>query len=101
LTIVTERWVRIFLNSRTSGRPGILYILIVPVFGGATMLWKNFDHTLNEIELMRIHANRQRDQICQIQRVGMASAEALLARMLTRVEEMSAERRHFKNSQTQ
>jgi hypothetical protein len=60
-------------------------------------LWKNFDHALNEIESMRIHANRQREQISQLQSAGMptASAEALLARMLTKIEEMSAERRHL------
>jgi hypothetical protein len=66
------------------------------------MLWKNFDHDLNQIELMRIHANRQRDQICQLRSAGIptASAEKLLDRMLTRIEEMTAARRRLRKEQS-
>ena len=60
-----------------------------------------FDYVRNEIELMRVHVHRQRDEIYQLQREGIptASAEDLLDRMLKRVDEMSAERARLKNVQ--
>ena len=52
----------------------------------------------NEIERMRVQAGRQRREILQLQRAGLptASAEALLERMLTKVDTLCAERDRLK-----
>jgi hypothetical protein len=56
------------------------------------------DDVRSEIERMRAQVNRQRGEIRQLQRAGIAtaSAEALLARMLNRIDELCAERDRFK-----
>jgi hypothetical protein len=47
-----------------------------------------------EIESRRLHVGRQRREIQALQRagIGIAAAEELLARMLTKVDELCAER---------
>jgi phage shock protein A len=48
----------------------------------------------NEIEYMRTQVARQRGEIRQLQRAGIStsSAEALLERMLNKIDELCAER---------
>ena len=52
----------------------------------------------NEIERMRVQVGRQRREILQLQRAGLstASAEALLERMLSRIDTLCAERDRLK-----
>ena len=52
------------------------------------------DHIRNEIERMRVQIRRQRKEIQQLSRAGIstAPAEALLARMLEKVDGLCAER---------
>ena len=52
----------------------------------------------NEIERMRVQVGRQRREILQLQRAGLstASAEALLERMLSRIDNLCAERDRLK-----
>ena len=52
----------------------------------------------NEIERMRVQVGRQRREILQLQRAGLstAAAETLLERMLTRVDNLCAERDRLK-----
>lgn len=52
----------------------------------------------NEIERMRIQIGRQRREILQLQRAGIPthSAEALLERMLHKVDRLCAERDRLK-----
>jgi hypothetical protein len=54
-----------------------------------------------EIERMRIQVHRQRGEINQLQRVGIptASAEALLDRMLNKIDGLCAERDRLKKEQ--
>src|SRR5258708_39053955 len=54
-----------------------------------------------EIERMRIQVHRQRGEISQLQRVGIptASAEALLDRMLNKIDGLCAERDRLKKEQ--
>ena len=54
-----------------------------------------------EIERMRAQVSRQRGEIRQLQRAGIptASAEALLERMLNKIDEMCAERDRLKKEQ--
>ena len=54
-----------------------------------------------EIERMRSQVSRQRGEIRQLQRAGIstASADALLERMLNKIDEMCAERDRLKNEQ--
>jgi hypothetical protein len=56
------------------------------------------DDVRSEIERMRTQANRQRGEIRWLQRAGIstASAEALLERMLNRVDELCIERDRLK-----
>jgi hypothetical protein len=51
-----------------------------------------------EIERMRYQAQRQRGEIRQLQRAGIASAsaEALLERMLSKIDDLCAERDRLK-----
>jgi hypothetical protein len=51
-----------------------------------------------EIEHMRLQVHRQRGEIRQLQRAGIptASAEALLDRMLNKIDELCAERDRLK-----
>jgi hypothetical protein len=55
----------------------------------------------SEIEPMRVQVLRQRGEIRQLQRAGIptASAEALLERMLNKIDEMCAEREQLKKEQ--
>jgi phage shock protein A len=59
------------------------------------------DHLRSEIERMRTQVHRQRGEIRQLQRAGFstASAEALLERMLTKIDAMCAERDKLKKEQ--
>ena len=61
----------------------------------------NLDHLRSEIERMRVQVHRQRGEIRQLQRAGIptASAEALLERMLNKIDEMCAERDRLKKEQ--
>src|SRR6266481_5439496 len=54
-----------------------------------------------EIERMRTQVHRQRGEIRQLQRAGIstASAEALLERMLNKIDELCAERDRLKKDQ--
>jgi len=55
----------------------------------------------SEIERMRTQVHRQRGEIRQLQRAGLSttSAEALVARMLDKVDELCVERDKLKKSQ--
>ena len=54
-----------------------------------------------EIERMRVQVQRQRGEIRQLQRAGIptASAEALLERMLNKIDELCAARDRLKKEQ--
>lgn len=56
------------------------------------------DHVRSEIEHMRVQVGRQRREILQLQRVGIstASGEALLQRMLDKIDGLCAERDRLK-----
>ncbi len=56
------------------------------------------DDVRSEIERMRAQVNRQRGEIRRLQRAGIstAAAEALLERMLNKVDEMCTERDRLK-----
>jgi hypothetical protein len=75
-------------------------------FGRLKARWLNenamqLDYVRSEIERMRTQVHRQRGDIRQLQRVGIstASAEALLERMLNKIDELCAERDKLKKSQ--
>jgi hypothetical protein len=53
----------------------------------------DLDYTRAEIERVRVQVGRQRKEMVQLQRAGItASAEALLQRMLDKVERLCGER---------
>jgi hypothetical protein len=54
----------------------------------------NLDFTRAEIERMRVQVGRQRREMLQLQRAGIptVSAEALLQRMLDKIDTLCAER---------
>ena len=56
------------------------------------------DHVRSQIEFMRIQVGRQREEILQLQRAGIstASAELLLTRMLTKIDDLCAVRDRLK-----
>jgi hypothetical protein len=56
------------------------------------------DHVRREIEHMRTQVHRQRGEIRQLQRAGIstASAEALLERMLNKIDGLCTERDRLK-----
>jgi hypothetical protein len=56
------------------------------------------DHLRSEIAFMRLQVSRQRKEIRQLQRAGIptTSAEALLQRMLEKVDGLCAERDRLK-----
>jgi hypothetical protein len=58
----------------------------------------DIDHIRAEIEHMRVQVYRQRGEIRQLQRAGIptASAEALLDRMLNKIDGLCAERDRLK-----
>jgi hypothetical protein len=58
------------------------------------------DHIRNEIEHMRTQVGRQRGEIRQLQRAGIptASAEALLERMLNKIDALCVERDKLKQN---
>jgi len=58
----------------------------------------DIDHIRGEIEHMRAQIGRQRKEILQLQRVGIssASAEALLQRMLDKVDALCFQRDQLK-----
>lgn len=59
------------------------------------------DFVRREIERMRAQVHRQRGEIRQLERAGIptSSAEALLERMLDKVDELCAERDNLKKDQ--
>jgi hypothetical protein len=59
------------------------------------------DYIRGEIERMRLQVHRQRRDIRKLQQAGIptASAEALLERMLTRIDKLCAERDRLKKEQ--
>ena len=61
----------------------------------------DLDHLRAEIERMRVQVHRQRGEIRQLQRAGIptASADALLERMLNKIDEMCADRDRLKKEQ--
>lgn len=63
----------------------------------------DIDFIRGEIERMRSQVGRQRKEILQLQRAGVAtaSAEALLQRMLNKVDGLCAQRDRLKREQTQ
>jgi hypothetical protein len=54
----------------------------------------DLNHIRSEIERMRLQVSRQRKEILRLQRAGIstASAELLLARMHTKIDQLCAER---------
>ena len=58
----------------------------------------DLDFTKGEIERMRVQVGRQRKEMLQLQRAGIptASAEALLQRMLDKIDALCAERDRLK-----
>jgi hypothetical protein len=60
------------------------------------------DHIRSEIELMRVQAGKQRREILLLQRAGIstAAAEALLQRMLDKIDALCAERDRLKLEQS-
>jgi hypothetical protein len=61
----------------------------------------DLDHIRAEIERMRVQVGRQRKEILQLQRAGIstASADLLLARMLTAIDELCTQRDRLKKEQ--
>jgi hypothetical protein len=59
------------------------------------------DFVRSEIERMRGQISRQKGEILQLQRAGIAtaSAEALLARMLAKIDDLCAQRDELKRDQ--
>jgi len=59
------------------------------------------DYVRRDIERMRTQVHRQRGEIRQLQRAGIstASAEALLERMLNKIDELCTERDRLKSEQ--
>jgi hypothetical protein len=71
--------------------------------GRSKRLWPSenvmqLDNIRREIERMRTQVHRQRGEIRQLQRAGIstASAEALLEKMLSKIDELCAERDRLK-----
>jgi hypothetical protein len=60
------------------------------------------DYVRREIERMRTQVHRQRGEIRQLQRAGIptVSAQALLERMLNKIDELCAKRDELKKEQT-
>lgn len=60
----------------------------------------DIDFIRGEIELMRVQVGRQRREILQLQRAGIstASAEALLQRMLDKIDGLCAQRDRLKKA---
>jgi hypothetical protein len=78
--------------------------LFVPIMREATSqggTMPDIEYIRAEIERMRIQVHRQRGEIRQLQRAGIAtaSAEALLDRMLSNVDGLCAERDRLKKEQ--
>jgi hypothetical protein len=63
----------------------------------------HLEHIREEIERMRLQVHRQRGDIRKPQQAGIstASAEALLERMLDRIDKLCAERDRLKKEQGQ
>jgi hypothetical protein len=61
----------------------------------------DIEHIRGEIERMRTQVHRQRGEIKQLQRAGIAtaSADALLDRMLDKIDTLCAERDRLKKEQ--
>ena len=61
----------------------------------------DLDHVRGEIERMRVQVGRQRKEILQLQRAGIstASAELLLGRMHSKIDDLCAQRDRLKKEQ--
>jgi hypothetical protein len=61
----------------------------------------DIDFIRGEIERMRVQVGRQRKEILQLHRagIGSASAEALLSRMLAKIDDLCAQRDAMKNAE--
>jgi hypothetical protein len=61
----------------------------------------DIEHIRGEIERMRVQVGRQRKEILGLQRAGIstASAELLLGRMHTKIDDLCAERDRLKKEQ--
>ena len=61
----------------------------------------DLDFVRREIEHMRVQVGRQRKEILQLQRVGIstASAELLLGRMHSKIDDLCAQRDRLKKEQ--
>jgi hypothetical protein len=61
----------------------------------------NLDFVRREIEHMRVQVGRQRKEILQLQRAGIstASAELLLGRMHSKIDDLCAQRDRLKKEQ--
>jgi hypothetical protein len=61
----------------------------------------DLDHIRGEIERMRAQLGRQRKEILELQRAGIstASAELLLARMHSKIDDLCAQRDRLKKEQ--
>jgi hypothetical protein len=59
------------------------------------------DHVRSEIEHMRVQVGRRRKEILQLQKAGIStsSAEALLERMLNKIDGLCAQREALKKEQ--
>jgi hypothetical protein len=96
---IIRLWNRLRILER-EGRP-------VTVFSARSRRpWPNenamqLDFIRRQIETMRAQVHRQRGEIRQLQRAGIstASAEALLERMLDKIDELCAERDKLKKDQ--
>ncbi|MEH2503698.1 hypothetical protein V1290_002509 [Bradyrhizobium sp. AZCC 1578] len=62
---------------------------------------RDLDYIRGEIERMRTQVHRQRGEILQLQRAGIATAaaELLLGRMLAKIEGLCAERDRLRKEQ--
>jgi hypothetical protein len=73
--------------------------------GSSKRPWRSgnvqLDYVRSEIERMRIQVARQRREILQLQRAGIStgSAEALLQRMLDKIDSLCVERQQLKAEQ--
>src|ERR1700722_319160 len=77
-------------------------------FSTLQVIWGKFgvklpdlDHIRGEIERMRVQVGRQRKEILQLQRAGIstASAELLLGRMHTKIDDLCAQRDRLKKEE--
>jgi hypothetical protein len=78
-----------------------LYVLMVISWESVELNMPDIEFIRSEIERMRSQVSRQRKEILQLQRadIATASAEALLARMLAKIDDLCAQRDELKRNQ--